>query len=266
MTQIQKILHWMDWVLRPVVVLSTILYLTEISLGGKHSYESPVFFLWAERLVALIFTVEYALRWYDDAVDSYGWHYPNSWLGLVDLISILPFWVGFFVPIQWLHVIRTFRVFRLLKFFRYSRSLQLVALGFYRAWHSLRALGFSVMIIGMFCMVSMYEIEKDAQPDKLANLFDAFYFTAVTITTVGYGDISPVTPVGRVVSMMCFFFALSVFAGMLGVLGNSFVKVLEEEADPNVDPIKLFHEERVRQLELAVVNRKFGPNYGKTAT
>lgn len=258
---IQKILHWMDWFLRPVVAISTILYLTEISLGGRDSYESPVFFLWAERVVALIFTVEYALRWYDDAVDNYGWHYPHSWLGFVDLISILPFWIGFFVPVQWLHVIRTFRVFRLLKFFRYSRSLQLVALGFFRAWHSLRALGFSVMIIGMFCMVAMYEIEKDAQPEKLANLFDAFYFTAVTITTVGYGDISPVTPVGRVVSMMCFFFALSVFAGILGVLGNSFVKVLEEEADPNVDPIQLFKEERIRQLELAVANRKFGPSY-----
>jgi voltage-gated potassium channel len=217
--------------------------------------------LWGERLVATIFTIEYLLRWYDDATDQYGWHYPQSWMGIIDLISVLPFWVGFFVPPEYLHMVRTFRVFRLLKFFRYSRSLQLVALGFYRALHHLRALGFTMLVIGLFCSVSVYELERDAQPEKLGSLLDACYFTAVTVATVGYGDISPITPLGRIVTMLTFFFALSIFAGMLGVLGNSFVKVLEEEADPNIDPIDLYRKEQERQLAMRAADKKFMPKY-----
>ena len=246
---------------RGLCCLSTILYLAELSTGTRDTYESHWTFLWGERIVATIFTIEYFLRWYDDATDEYGWHYPQSWMGIIDLISILPFWVGFFVPREWLHFVRTFRVFRLLKFFRYSRSLQLVALGFYRAWHHLRALGFTMLIVSLFCSVAIFEIEKDAQPDKLGTLMDAMYFTAVTVATVGYGDISPITPLGRIVTMITFFFALSIFAGMLGVLGNSFVKVLEEEADLNVDPIKLYHQEQERQLEMRSADKKFMPKY-----
>jgi len=261
--KIERILHVMDSFLKYLVVLSIGLYLAEISTGARDSYEAHTAFLWAERIIACIFTIEYFLRWYDDATDQFGWHYPQSWLGLVDLISIAPFWIGFFVPVQALHFVRTFRIFRLLKFFRYSRSLQLLALGFYRAWHHLKALGFSMLIIGLFCTVAMFEVEKDAQPDKLATIFDALYFTSVTVTTVGYGDISPITTLGRIVAMTTFFFALSIFAGMLGVLGNSFVKVLEEEADPTVDPIELYRKEKERQLAMKTANQKFGPNYTK---
>lgn len=259
--KIEKILRTMDGFLKYLVLLSIGLYLAEISSGARDTYEAHKFFLWAERIVASIFTIEYILRWYDDATDEYGWHYPTSWLGIVDLISIAPFWIGFFVPVSWLHFVRTFRVFRLLKFFRYSRSLQLVALGFYRAWHHLRALGFSLLIVGLFCTVAMYEVEKDAQPDKLVTIFDAAYFASVTVATVGYGDIAPITTLGRIVAMATFFFALSIFAGMLGVLGNSFVKVLEEEADPNVDPIDLYKKEQERQLAMKTADKKFGPKY-----
>ena len=178
-------------------------------------------------------------------------------MGIIDLISIIPFWVGFFVPREWLHFVRTVRVFRLLKFFRYSRSLQLVALGFYRAWHHLRALGFTMLIIGLFCSVSIFELESEAQPDKLGTLLDATYFTAVTVATVGYGDISPVTPMGRIVTMITSFFALSVFAGMLGIVGSSFVKVLEEEAILNTDPIELYHTEQERQRAMRSADKKF---------
>ena len=121
---------------------------------------------------------------------------------------------------------RTFRVFRLLKFFRYSRSLQLVALGFYRATPALKPLIFSQCIIGLFCTVAIFEVESEAQPDKFVTLFDAAYFTMVTVATVGYGDISPITPLGRIITMFTFVTALAIFAGILGVLGSSFFKVI----------------------------------------
>jgi voltage-gated potassium channel len=184
----------------------------------------------------------------DDAQDHYRWHYPQSALGIVDLLSILPFWIGCFLPLEWFQLLRTLRVFWLLKFFRYSRSLQLVALGFYRALPALRPLGFAMFIIGLFCSVVIFETEHDAQPDKFGNMFDAVYFTMVTVATVGYGDLSPVTTLGRLTVMLTFVTGLAVFAGILGVVGASFFKVMDEELDPNIDPIEEFRKERERHL------------------
>jgi voltage-gated potassium channel len=245
--KVHAVLHRADPFLKAVVVLGTVIYLVEVSTGAKDTDHSHPFFRWAERLIAAVFTVEYALRWIDDAQDHYGWHYPHSPLGVIDLVSILPFWVGLVAPPDWQHFVRTFRVFRLLKFFRYSRSLQLVALGFYRAWPALKPLCFSMFVMGLFCTVAVYELESPAQPEKFANLFDAAYFTMVTVATVGYGDLSPVTPLGRLVVMFTFVSALAIFAGILGVLGSSFFKVMEEEIDPSVDPIEEFRKERDRK-------------------
>lgn len=236
-----------DPFLKLFVLFGIIIYLCEISTGSPDSLHSHAFFLWTERFIAIVFTIEYIMRWMDDAQDHLGWHYPHSPLGFVDLISIMPFWLGFFVPVDWLHIIRTFRIFRLLKFFRYSRSLQLVALGFYRAWPALQPLCFTQLIVGLFCTVSIYEAESLAQPDKFRNLFDAAYFTMTTVATVGYGDLSPITPLGRIIAMFTFVTALAIFAGILGVLGSSFFKVMEEEINPEIDPIEEFRKEKERQ-------------------
>ena len=248
MLQVAAILKRADPWLKFLILAGTVAYLVEISKGANANEHEHPFFWWVQSLIAICFTVEYVLRWIDDVQDQHGWHYPHSALGIIDLISIAPFWIGFFLPTDWLHLVRTFRVFRLLKFFRYSRSLQLVALGFYRAGPALQPLCFSMTVIGLFCSVAVFETEHPAQPDKFTNLFDAAYFTMVTVATVGYGDLSPVTPLGRIVVMFTFVSGLALFAGILGVLGSSFFKVMEEEIDPNIDPIEEFQKERERQL------------------
>jgi voltage-gated potassium channel len=260
---VESILRAMDPWLRFLVIAGTVLYLVEISAGSRGAAPPHPFFQWVQYVLGLVFTIEYVLRWYDDATDNYGWHYPYSPLGLIDLVSILPFWAGLFVPPEWQQMVHTLRVFLLLKFFRYSRSLQLVALGFYRSWPHLKSLGFALLIVGLFCMAAMYEAEQEAQPDKFRHLFDSAYFTLVTVCTVGYGDISPVTITGRIVAMITFMFALSIFAGMLGVLGTALAKVMEEEVDPNVDPIDVYLKERERRLALRAAEKQFGPKYGR---
>lgn len=241
---IARILKNADPYLKLMVLFSTLIYLLEITTGQR----DHEFFVWSQRFIGVIFTIEYILRWLDDLHDNKGWHYPHSPLGIIDLVSIIPFWAQLFVPLQYMQLVRTLRIFRLLKFFRYSRSLQLVALGFYRAAPALQPLLFSQLIVGLFCAVAVFEVESPAQPDKFGNLFDAAYFTMVTVATVGYGDLSPITPIGRIITMFTFVTGLAIFAGILGVLGSSFFKVMEEEIDPNIDPIEEFHKERDRQL------------------
>lgn len=232
------LLKWMDFVVKPLVWISVVCFLVETQLKTDNSLEGPAYFLWIERSIAPFFTIEWVFRFYRNKDE-----YRKSVFHGIDLIAIIPFWVGF--PIswwapQWLHLIRTLRILRMLKFFRYSRSMQLVGLGFYRAWPQVKSLTFSMFIIGLFSMVAMYEAERKAQPEDFDNLFNAAWFTAVTCTTVGYGDISPVTVVGKCVAMFTFGVALTVFAAIVGVLGNSFTRILEEEVDPDVDPIAEF--------------------------
>lgn len=225
--------------LKFLIFYSVGMYLFEMVQGTANSLESPAFFLWSERIVAALFTLEFVWRW-KRAPKTY----PKSAMAVVDLVAIIPFWIGFFVPTSWLGIIRTMRVFRLVKLFRYSRGLQLVALGFYRSFRQLKYLAFPVVIAVIFSTVAMYEAEHIAQPDAFDGLFNAFWFTTVTVTTVGYGDISPVTMPGKLIAMLTFLTVLSLFAGFIGVVGNAMSKVLDEEVDPDVDPISLFKMEQ----------------------
>ena len=97
-------------------------------------------------------------------------------------------------------------------------------------------------------MACMHQAEKEAQPEVFNSVFNTAWFTMVTVTTVGYGDISPSTVAGKIIAMMTFIPALAIFAGIIGVLGSSFIKVVEEEIDPNIDPLEEFaKQKRVRQ-------------------
>lgn len=228
----------LEYLIKTLIWLSVGLFFIELNTGTIHSYQSHKVFLWTERIIAGIFTAEYFIRWYKDK------SYPLTVLGGIDLLAVLPFWIGFIVPVEWLGLIRSLRILRLLKYFRYSRGLQLVALGFYRASRQAKYLAFPVVVAIMFSTVAMYEAERIAQPEAFSSLFNAFWFTTVTVTTVGYGDISPITIPGKMIAMMTFITVLSLFAGFIGVLGNHVFKVLDEEIDPSVDPIKMFREEK----------------------
>lgn len=249
-----KTLKLIDTVARPLVWISVILYLIELTLRTENSLESPSYFLWTERIIAGIFTLEYILRIYndrtapDDHPDFLTGNYTTSPLGIIDLFSVLPFWIGFFVPIQWTGVIRTLRIIRFGKFFRYSRHLQLVALGFYRAWPNLKALLFAFLIVGIFNTVLVHELEKKAQSDAFGDIGNCAWYVLVSATTVGYGDMSPSTHLGKLAASFTLLIpALMIYASIVGVVGAEFVKVVDEERDPTIDPLELFHTELERQ-------------------
>ncbi len=251
------IVRWIDRVCRPLVWISIGMYIWELSYHTMNSYESPMWFLWSERIIASIFMIEYLMRFIEDKLfpdntPDYCVHgkgsYATSLIGIVDLLAWLPFVVGFFVPVQYLGFIRTLRVLRLLKFFRYSRRLQLVLLGFYRAWDFLRTLAFMIMVTCLFSSVVLYELEPETFNNKIT---DAIWYAVVTASTVGYGDISPVTDLGKVIALLLLFVpAGAVYAGMIGVMGGMFTVVLEEEKNPDIDPIRQFHKARRTRREL----------------
>ena len=226
--------------------------------GG--SRDGKWWFLWSERFVATIFTVEFVLRLlrsgsgkyvYIDGIFPYLHISAFAW---IDLLAIIPFWIGFFLPAAILRYVRMMRVFRLLKYYRYSRSLQLNALGFYRAFNQLRGLLFQLFIIGLLFTMIVYEAEHRVQPEAYGNLLKTAWFTVITITTVGFGDSYPVTVVGKTFVGVVLLFLVAQACSAIGILNSSFDKVMEEEKDPDIDPVELFAKEieaskRVRQMD-----------------
>ncbi len=250
------VINILDRIVKPLVLYSVGMLLLECSLYPlKDSHHRPPIFLWSERVVALILTFEYVFSFWRNSGRGF---YPLTAFGIIDLISILPFWVGFLPIVEpHLHLIRTLRVLRMLKFFRYSRELQLMALGFYRAYFHLKPLMFMTAIIFLFTMFALYEIEGPHQKE-FRNLFTISWFLEVTATTVGYGDFSPQTTAGKAVMMAFMIVGLAIFMACFSAITSAFDKVFAEEADRKLDPMEEFAKVREEQRQLHELDKDTG--------
>lgn len=221
--------------IKMLIVYSVVTYFLELQYSGtSNSLEGWQGWIWSERIVAILFTVEYLWRWRKAATDD-GWYgdkisgYPTSSLGIIDLLAILPFWLGFFVPVSWLGLIRTLRVLRLLKFYRYSRSMRVFIKAMLDCRRMLGGMAIIILILTLFMSVVIHQVEGPAQPDKFGDIGNCIYFTTVTLSTVGYGDMSPATPVGKVISQFLIISGVGIMAAFIGIVGSEVVDELKNE-------------------------------------
>jgi voltage-gated potassium channel len=266
-----KIIRFIDVVAKPLVVISVIMYLIEeemsLKYGWNNSHESPLIFLWAERFIAGLFTIEFIIRcrrasslMIDNICkpeEDHRTYYPFNLLGAFDFIAIFPFWIGFFLPSQFLGLVRTLRILRLLKFFRYSRSLQLTFIKFYRAYHNVKSIAFSIGIVWLFFAVVCLQLEYSKQPENFGSLFDAAWFTIVTGTTVGYGDISPISIPGKIFVGLMLVPIIATIGASIAAVNAAFDKVQAEEDDPSIDPLEIFKKERDRLKRIKKIDREY---------
>ena len=220
-----------------ILVVSVILlyYIEEMMVGSEHSLEGPWGFLWAERFFALFFTYEFIARWKEE---KWQVRYLVSPIALIDLVSILPFYVGFVVSAEYLHTIRTLRLLRLLKLVRFLPGVSLLGMAMIRAWPQIRTIMFVQIIVTMFSTAAIYECERDLPDTSFTSLFDSIWFTAVTVTTVGYGDITPASVTGRLIALVTFVTGLILFGVFAGMIGGAVTEVLEEDRKARLDENK----------------------------
>ena len=178
----------------------------------------------------LIFTVEYGLRvWVAADYPPYShlrplmarWKFISSALGVIDLLAVLPFWFALIVPVD-LRAFLVFRVVRFLKLARYSAGMNSLLEALYAERRAL--FGCFVMLVGsaLFAASVMYLIERNAQPDKFGSIPDAMWWAIVTLGTIGYGDVVPITPLGRVVAGITIFVGLIMIALPVGIVATAF--------------------------------------------
>ena len=194
-----------------------------------------VFFKWFEIISVIIFSIEYLLRVWSCTVDKrYGKLGPVlgrlrfivSFMGLVDLFAILPFYLPFVIPIdlRMIRLLRIVRMFRVFKAGRYSDALQ--SLG--RVLKAKRAeLAMTLTVTAILLVISgslMYYVENAAQPAAFRSIPHALWWSVATLTTVGYGDVYPVTAAGKILAAVIAILGVGLFALPAGILGSGFVE------------------------------------------
>ena len=193
-------------------------------------------FLVIDKTAMGIFIIDYLLRWAtaDFKYEKRGilsfLKYPFSPMAIIDLLSILPSLSivnNGFKALRVLRMIRTLRVFRVLKVVRYSKSFQIIGNVVRSSKESLIAVG--VLAIG-YIVVSALVI-FNVEPDSFDNFFEAVYWATVSLTTVGYGDIYPVSTLGRVITMVSSIFGIAVVALPAGIITAGYMNELKKQKD-----------------------------------
>ncbi len=215
-----------DVVLIWAIVLSILIVLLDSVTELHQEYGQLFFFL--EWMFTALFTVEYLLRIY---VTPRPKTYTLSFLGIIDLISILPTYLSIFVAgPQYLVVIRglrILRVFRVLKLYHYSRDGMVMMRALISSSRKISVFILSILIIVTIMGSLMYVIEgADSGFEDIPN---SIYWAIVTLSTVGYGDISPVTPLGKVLASIIMLLGYGIIAVPTGIVTSEFVSARKQE-------------------------------------
>ena len=199
----------------------------------------PVFGV-LETVSVAVFIADYLLRWYTSAEGlKKGWLsyllYPFTPMAVIDLLSILPGLNLIASNFKLFRLTRLMKVARVLKLLRYSDRITL----FVRVLNKERRVLLAVLILSLFYIfitaLIMFNLEPHVNPETgqetFGSFFDALYWATVTLTTVGYGDLCPVTNVGRVVSMVSALFGVALIALPSGVITASYLEELRENRE-----------------------------------
>ncbi|MDO3388252.1 ion transporter [Gilvimarinus sp. SDUM040013] len=182
----------------------------------------------AEWVFTLFFTVEYAARLY---CAERRMEYAKSFYGIVDLLSILPSYLAFFIPgannLLIFRLLRVLRVFRILKLARYLTEANLLLRTMMLARRKILVFFSSVLVLSVIFGSLMYIVE--GPENGFTSIPISIYWTIVTITTVGYGDIVPQTPIGQIISAMAMLTGYSIIAVPTGILTAELTQEMHRE-------------------------------------
>lgn len=189
----------------------------------------------SEYIIVAIFTVEYILR---IIYSEKKLKFIFSFFGLVDFIAIAPFYLSFGLDLRSIRAFRLFRFFRMFKLLRYGKAIN----RFKRAYQIIKEeliLFFLITIIVLYLSsVGIYYFEHQAQPEAFSSVFHSLWWAVATLTTVGYGDIAPITVGGKVFTFIVLMVGLGVVAVPAGLVSSALSKVRAEENDNVNNDIK----------------------------
>ena len=213
-----------DLFIQGLIVLSLITFTIE-TLPDLSS-QARALLNYVEIATVVIFTAEYLLR---ILVADRKLRFIFSFYGLIDLLAILPFYVASGIDLRAIRVLRLFRLFRAFKLLRYTRAMQ-------RFRHALGLIKEELVLFLVACVVliyvasvGIYYFESTVQPEAFGSVPQCLWWAVATLTTVGYGDVYPLTAGGRIFTFVILMIGLGVIAVPAGLLATSLSETLRKE-------------------------------------
>jgi voltage-gated potassium channel len=214
--------HWgrvFDLCIQSLILISLLCFSLETMPGL-----SAETYLWLERIevfTILVFTLEYVLRLW---VADQPLRYATSFYGLVDLLAILPFYVSAEIDLRSLRAIRFMLLFQAFKLGRYSKAIRRFHRAFLIAKEEIVLFLCATVLLLYFAAVGIYYFESDAQPTHFTSVFHSLWWSVETLTTVGYGDIAPVTAGGKVFTLFILLIGLGIVSVPAGLVASALSK------------------------------------------
>ena len=259
-----------------LLILLNVIAVTLESVEALHEKYDQIFHYF-ELFSILIFTVEYSLRvWvaplkYENRVAaSYSarMKYVLSVNGIIDLLSIIPFYLQFILPGLDLRILRTLRLLRILKLSTYNSALSDLIEAIREERRSFIAAGYIFVVMFIIASSLIYFAEHQKHPTHFNSIPDSMYWALITLTTVGYGDVTPVTALGKLISVISAMGGVIVVALLTGIIASSFSLQMERRKAEFEDEIRdalkdgILDEVEVKHIEN--LRKHFGISKRKT--
>ncbi|MFM7971694.1 MAG: ion transporter, partial [Betaproteobacteria bacterium] len=224
-----------------LIVLWVVVSVAAVILESVHGirYVLHLEFIILDAVAVTIFTAEFLLRLYA-CVETPGYQravsgrvkHATSASSIIDFLAILPFFLEVFLHhLMDLRFLRVFRLLRLFKLTRYTGATKTLSVVVVREWPVLAASAFVMLLLVILTASLGYLFEHDAQPDKFENIPQSIYWAVITLASVGYGDISPVTPMGRAMTIVLALLGIGIFAIPAALLSSAFTDQLRIERE-----------------------------------
>jgi voltage-gated potassium channel len=232
-----------DYFIFTLIILNVITLILE-SVNEIYSHYGEILISFNVFCV-VIFSAEYILRLYVSDLS----HPSNNRLksaikfilspfGVIDLLAILPFYLPMFIKIdlRFIRIIRLVRVIRVFKLNRYNNSLKLIGKVIKEKKEELLITGFVTFLTLLLASFLMYAIESEHQPEAFPDILSSFWWAVATLTTVGYGDVYPITSFGRFIAGIIAIMGIGIIALPTGIISAGFMNKVEKKNEDNNCP------------------------------
>jgi len=224
-----KIGRAFDFFIQFLIILSVITFSIETLPDLQDSTRDLLNII--EVVCVIIFTTEYIARIY---ISEKKLKFVFSFFGLIDLLAILPFYLSFGLDLRSLRLLRMFRLLRLLKLARYNRAMLNFGKAMLMAKEQIILFMAITVVLIYFSAVGIYYFEHEAQPEHFSSVFESLWWSIITLTTVGYGDVYPITVGGRVFTFFILLIGLGIVAIPTGIISSSMTKVFNMKNDDDI--------------------------------
>ena len=220
--------HLVNAFIIALIILNAIAFAADTvpALAERYAVEFAIFNVFS----VIVFTVEYVLRvWSSVEIPMLSrlprWQarlrFATRPMMIIDLLAFFPWYLHWIYPMD-LRILRLFRLFRLLKLVRYSPALQTLGRVIADEYRALLGALLVILVLLLFSATAMYYLERAAQPDKFGSIPDAAWWALATLTTVGYGDVVPITPLGKMLGGVVMLLGVGMIALPVAIIATGF--------------------------------------------